>query len=112
MLNDCVIITKLKKLTNVSKALKFDNYIKVFFDNGNNKIYKQSDITIEENLLSLEKIKNVFNYFKEMANHLTIADITQNSEKEIENENFLKKVYEKVNFINPNSVIKYYIKSI
>lgn len=111
-LNDCLIVTSSKKLTNISKALKFDNYIKVFFDNGSNKVYKQSEVTIEQNLLNQELFRNVFNYFREMANHITISDITQNQEKEIDNDNFLKKIYEKVDFINQNSVINYYINGL
>lgn len=112
ILNDCVVITEQKKLTNISKVLKFDNYIKVFFNNGTNKTYKQSEVTIEENLLNQIQFRNVFDYFKEMANHLTINDITQNKEKEMNNKDFLKKIYEKLNFINPNSVIGYYINGL
>jgi len=90
-LNDCLIVTSSKKLTNISKVLKFDNYIKAFFNNGSNKVYKQSEVTIEQNLLNQELFRNVFNYIREMANHITISDITQNQEKEIDNDNFLKK---------------------
>ena len=43
---------------------------------------------IEENLLNQEQFRKVFNYLKEMANHLTIADITQINEKV--NKYFLK----------------------
>ncbi len=109
ILDDCLITTKTKKLTNVKKALKFDNYIKVFFNNGTTKVYKESDIIIEENLLNQEPFRNLFNYLKEMAEHLTIEDITKNSENNLENNDFLKKIYEKTNFVNPNSVIKYYV---
>lgn len=109
VLDDCLIKTSSKTLSNVIKVLKFNDYIKVFFNNGTNKTYHQSKITIEENLLNKEQFRKVFNYLKEMANHLTIADITQISETEKGNKDFLKKIYEKVKFLSPNSVIKSYI---
>lgn len=112
VLNDCLIMISSKKLTNISKVLKFDHYIKVFFNNGSNKVYKQSEVTIEENLLNQELFRNVFNYFREMANHITISDITQNQEKEIDNNDFLKKIYAKVDFINQNYVINYYVNGL
>ena len=112
VINDCIIKTVSKTLTNVIKILKFDNYIKVFFKNGTNKIYYQSDIIIEENLLAKRIFKNVFNYLKELANDLTIEEITQKIESEKGNKDFLTKIYEKVNFLSPDSVIKSYVNGI
>ena len=109
VLDDCIIKTSSKTLSSVTKVLRFNNYIKVFFENGTNKTYHQSEIIIEENLLNQEQFRKVFNYLKEMANHLTIDDITQINDK---NKDFLKKIYEKVKFISPNSVIKSYISGI
>lgn len=110
--DDCVIKTSFKTLSSVTKVLKFNNYIKVFFENGTNKTYHQSEVIIEENLLNQEQFRKVFNYLKEMANHLTIADITQINESEKGNKDFLKKIYEKVNFLSPNSVINSYVSGI
>lgn len=112
VINDCIIKTSSKTLSSVNKVLKFNNYIKVFFENGTNKTYHQSEVIIEENLLSQELFKNVFNYLKEMANNLTIEDITQKMESEKTNKDFLKKIYEKVNFVSSNSVIKSYVSGI
>ncbi len=112
VLDDCLIKTSSKALSNVMKALKFNDYIKVFFSNGTNKIYHQSEITIEENLLNREQVRGIFNYLKEMANHLTISDITQINENEKTNTDFLNKIYEKVKFLSPYSVVKNYVSGI
>jgi len=105
---NCVIRTSSKTLSNINKALKFNVYIKVFFKNGTSKIYHESDITTEENLLKEEQFRKVFDYLKEMANYLTISDIVQTNECE-KDKCFLKKVYEKVNFLSTNSVLKNYM---
>lgn len=111
VLEDCLIKTNSKTLSNVIKALKFQNYIKIFFENGTNKIYHASELTINEDLLKQEDFQKFLNYLKEMASHLTIADITQN-EQEDKNNKFLSNIYKKINFINPESVLKEYVRGV
>lgn len=112
LLDDCIITTTTKKLTNVVKALNFDGYIKVFFKNGTSRVYYQSEVVIEENLLKQIPYNLVFSYLREMASHLKIADVSQTYELENPSSDFLSKLYEKVNFVNSDSVIKIFVSGI
>ena len=111
-LEHCCITTSNKKLTNIKMVRKFGNYIKVFFHNGKKKTYHQSEVLIEYSLLTNPTIQTVFNYLKEMANHITIMDIIPSETEEQDQSQFLSKLYEKLNFINEKSVIKDYILGI
>lgn len=107
-LGNCLLTTSKTKLFNVEKVLKFDNYIKVFFNNNTNRIYNESKIKVEQDLLSNNKIKSIFNYFKEMAANLKISDLIYLEEKgkDERSSEFLSNVYKKIDFINECSVVK------
>lgn len=110
--NDIVIRTRNSALNNVKKILKFNSYIKVFFENGTSKMYLESEISIENNLLKGVNNKNIFYYLKEMASILTVNDLNNDEEdiskKEIK---ILEKIYEKMDFVNENSVLKNYFSA-
>ena len=72
-IDNCIIITPNTTLSNVLKIIKFHNYIKVFFNNGKNKLYNESELIIKKDILNSYEISNVFSYFKEMASNLKIS---------------------------------------
>ena len=110
-LEDSIITTPSKTLSSVSKALKFNNYVKVFFKNGENKIYNETEIIIKNNLISRKSISSVFGYLKEMASQLKISDVVAES-TEKNDSSFLSKIYEKIDVINEDSVINEYINGL
>lgn len=61
VLSKSLIRTSHQTLFNVNRALRFSNhygnYIKVFFESGGNKVYLESDLAIEQNLLDQKKHK-------------------------------------------------------
>lgn len=112
LLENCLIKTSSRTLSNVMKILKFNDYIKIFFNNGTTKIYHQSEITIEKNLLKQSEFKDFFDYLSELASYLTINDITTGETTEEKNKGFLCKIYKKIKFISQDSVIEDYIKGV
>lgn len=112
VLENCIITTSTTTLSNVSKVIKFENYIKVFFNNGKNKLYNESDLIIKNDILKNSNIYNVFNYLKKMASKLKISDIVPELVKEKNDSSFLNKIYEKINFIYEDSVIAEYINGL
>lgn len=108
-ITDCSIRTSHRTLSNINKVLKFDTYIKVFFQDGSTKTYLENELTIQQSLLKYEEAQKVFHYFKEMANHLTIQDMKQEDYEFNKNSTFLKGVYDEITFLNENSVLKYYL---
>lgn len=112
ILTNCRVSTAMKQLKNINKILKFDEYIKIFFNNGTSMVYNSCELIIEENLLSDEPFKRLFNYLKEMAGILNIGDIINSEDNDINGLYSLKNIYEKVEFINNDSVIKSYVNGI
>lgn len=112
ILDNCIIKTQNVTLSNVSKAIKFDNYIKVFFSNGKNRIYEESELTMKRNMLSSSRISNVFNYFKEMASNLRIEEVNPELTEQKNDSTFLSGIYEKIGFILEDSVVNEYINGL
>ena len=112
ILDNCIITTPNLTLSNVLKAIKFNNFIKVFFKNGKNKIYEESELIIKDNILNNYGISNVFSYFKEMASNLKINEVNPELSEENDDFEFLSKIYEKINFISEDSVVNEYIYGI
>ena len=98
-----------RALTHVKKALDFKEYIKIFFENGTSRIYKKDNIKIEKTLLNSRENKQIFNYFKELSNVITVDDIKHDEGLRGKNDKILKKAYEKLTFISEESVLKNYI---
>lgn len=104
LLDSCQIKTQYQVLSNIETAIDFGDYVKVFFKNGTNKLYCKSDIEIEKSILNNGNKKEVFDYLKEMASHLTMSDISKEESHSSQEIDFLKKIYEKINFISEISV--------
>ncbi len=112
ILKNVIIKTPKTTLSNISKVLKFDNYIKVFFDNGKNKLYNEADLIIKKDIIGDDNISKVFNYFKEMASVLKMTDVIKESTPGKDNADFLKNVYKRIDSINEESIVKDYIKGL
>ncbi len=107
LLSDFFFSTSYQTLNNVQKALQFDDYIKIFFKNGKTKVYLVSEIIMKKNLLCEKKNKDLFLYLKELADNLTIEDMDSwNENKSGEKISILKKNYEKMSYVQEESVLK------
>lgn len=96
-------------LFNICKVIRFDELIKVIYTSGETQIFRYNDLSFKPN--SIENLnKNVIEYFREISNYVKNGKEEEESkiEKSIE-ESFLKKEYEKLNYINEDSILNYYI---
>lgn len=94
----------LKDVVDVYKFILFDrNYYHVCYKSGVEKDFYDSDLTVLESALSNDKSKKVFNYLKDVADATSI--------KTKEGLNLLGKQYEKIRFIDNNSVLANYLNS-
>ncbi len=95
---------------NIQKAIQFEDFVKIIYENGEKEIFRYEDISFK----SSEKQnvnKNVIEYFKEIANYVKNESEEEESEKEesLHQESFLKREYGKLNYILEESVLNYYI---
>lgn len=101
---DCTgkdIYYKNQILFNIEKIIRFEDLVKITYTNGEKQILKYRDINIKPiNIYNLNK--NVIEYFKEITKFLGNTD----------EDNYLKKEYEKINYINNESILNYYINQI
>ncbi|TPG71139.1 DUF2726 domain-containing protein [Brevibacillus laterosporus] len=87
-------------LRKVQEILDFEGTFKVFFQNGKTNIYDSSSIRIESKDSSQGRVLNVLNYWADIAHYTKIEDKA---------EAFLKKEFDKIHPIHPDSVLKAYI---
>ncbi len=99
-------------LFNIGKVIRFDEFIKVIYTSGETQVFRYNDLSFKPN--SIENLnKNVIKYFREISNYVKNGKEEEESktEKTIE-ESFLKKEYGKLNYINEDSILNYYINKI
>lgn len=90
-------------ITGIKKIIQFESFIKVWFKNNYKKIYKTDNIKIEESNLNDEHSKNIFEYLKELSKIVSI---------QVENDSsILRKAYERIKTISPNSVLSSYLSN-
>ncbi|STB00066.1 AAA domain-containing protein [Clostridium baratii] len=90
-------------ITGIKKIIQFEDFIKVWFKNNYKKVYKISNIRIEESNLNNEHSKNIFEYLKELSKIVSIQVEYDSS--------ILRKAYERINTISPNSVLSSYLSN-
>lgn len=91
-------------LYNIKFALEFvdeenfNHYYRFFFKNGTFRSYYPKQIIIRKNALLDIRVSNVMDYLREIANitGLKLDDGT----------NILKEIYDKLEFIDPDSILK------
>lgn len=98
---NCIIYENNHPITGIIKILDFGDYIKLLFKTGFKKIYKRTQITIEETCLINSKACSTFEYLKNIANHVSI--------KLDEDISFLKRQYNSLAMISPRSVLAAYL---
>lgn len=89
-------------LSGVVKILDFGEYIRIFFKRGYKKLYKSSNIIVEETSLSNRKSRDCLEYFKELAEHVSLT-----SDDDI---SFLSRQYSRLTTISPRSVLAAYLE--
>ncbi len=96
-------------LFNVKKAIKFEKFIKIIYTTSETEIFRYNDISFKSN--SIDNLdKNVIGYFKEISKFVKSGeDENEENENSELKESFLQKEYEKLSYINDESVLDYYI---
>lgn len=103
-INSCIIFSNGKQLFKITKILDFKSHLKVFFEDGNYRLYDKKHIKIEKNSLNNNRINSVLEYLKSLVERLNNTD-------EKEKVGFLDKQYKKMTFISEESVLSKYLSS-
>lgn len=96
-------------LFNVKNAIRFEEFIKIIYTTGETDIFRYNDISLKSN--SIDNLnRDVIGYFKEISKYVKSGDDEkEENEPSIAKESFLKKEYEKLHYIDDDSVLNYYI---
>lgn len=84
----------------IRELLDFDGIVKLFFENGDTQIFALSSISIEEKTSIESKALSLLRYWTEISKHTKIDN---------EQEAFLKKEFDKLHGIHPDSVLAAYV---
>ena len=103
-LNSCIVFLDGKLLFKIVRILDFKSHLKIFYENGTNKLYDKKRIKIEKNCLNDNRVNSVLEYLKSLAEKLNNTD----DKEEI---GFLDKQYKKMTFISEESVLSKYLSS-
>ncbi len=90
-----------KNLFDIKQILKFDEYYRVFFGNGKISSYLIEDLVIEKNSLCDKSTSSNFEYFKCIADKVSIRND--------EGKKILLDQLEKISFIGPESALSNYL---
>lgn len=82
--------------------LDFNDYIRLIFKTGFQKVYPKSQIKIEGNCLGSNQSSNCFDYLKTLANHISV--------KLDGDDSFLGKQYNGLSLVSPRSVLSTYLE--
>ena len=98
-------------LFNVKKVIRFEDFVKVIYLTNESQIFRYNDISLKSD--SIENLnKNVIGYFKEISEYVKCEKEDEEKNNEQENGSFLKREYDKLNYINEESILNYYINKI
>ncbi|OAB35997.1 AAA domain-containing protein [Paenibacillus glacialis] len=86
----------------VQQILVFNQIAKVLFNNKTTQICDVEYMSIEDKGVSKNSIRNILKYWKEIAQHTNTND-------EVESDSFLKKQFDKLTSIHPESVLGCYL---
>ncbi|MEG0502948.1 MAG: DEAD/DEAH box helicase, partial [Cellulosilyticaceae bacterium] len=92
-----------KRLGTIKRAIVFEEYIKVIFENGQGRSYGKRELEVRKSTLLDKLSNNHLKYFAEIANAmgLQISDGT----------GLLAKQYEKINFVDESTILATYLNS-
>ena len=97
-------------LFNVKKAIRYKEFIKIIYKSEQTELFRYYEISLRpnsENNLN----RDVIGYFKEIARHVEDGNCEEQLEDNTK-ESFLDREYTKLNYIDNNSVLNYYINKI
>lgn len=92
-------------LFNVEKVIKFDEFVKIIYKNGETDIFIYDEMSFKPK--SDNDVKNIIEYFREIASY-----VKNNDSEDEDNDSFLKQEYDKLNYIKSGSVLNYYLNKI
>ena len=98
------VIMNQSSIQNITKAIKFDRYYKIFFDNNTSILFPGNDIKIIENNDPKILLSSKFDYFKDISKIVSV--------KTEEGIGLLTKEYEKINFIEKDTALYKYLNPI
>lgn len=107
--NDKDIYYKNQILFNVQNVTRFEEFIKIKYATEETEIFRYNDVSFKSN--SIDNLnKDVIGYFREISKYTKSGD-EENEENStnIAKKSFLENEYEKLNYINEDSVLNYYI---
>ncbi|WP_326909818.1 AAA domain-containing protein [Sedimentibacter sp. MB31-C6] len=90
-----------KVLFDIKQILQFNDYYRIFFGNGKTSLYNIRDLDIEKNSLLNKGTSNCLEYFKCIADKVSI--VTDEGKKVLSNQ------FEKMNFISSKSALETYL---
>lgn len=96
-----IVFAKNKPLSEVAEILDYGLFFRIILKNKQSLSYPCDEIRLENNCLSNETIGSLFAYFKEIAESVGLV-----TEKNI---NILKQQYQKVSFVQENTVLASYL---
>lgn len=99
-IENTIIIYQGSSFYKVVKALRFSNYTRIYFENGSRVTHLNHELSLMKSILAEEKSNNMFQYFKEIANKVSL--------KTEDGQNILGNRYEKIGFIREDSVLAPY----
>lgn len=97
----CIVYENNQPLSGIIKILDFGEYVRIFFKGGYNKVYKRSNILIEETCTTNSNAYNCFEYLKKLAYYTGI--------KTEDDVNLLSKQYSELTVISPCSALAAYL---
>ena len=95
---------------NIKKVIKFEEFLKIIYNNGETEIFKTSNISFKSNTTENTN-KNVIGYLREISQYVKNEN-EENEEKNNSKESFLNREYQKLNYIDNESILNYYINKI
>lgn len=87
-------------ICDIKQVLNFNGIARIIFNRHGSQIYDLKSLKIENTCIRSDAAKNVLKYW---------ANISQYTHSDDEPKSFLKKEYDKLNFVSSNSVLGYYI---
>ncbi|MHC8515913.1 AAA domain-containing protein [Sporosarcina sp. ITBMC105] len=102
-LHNRIIYADGQPLSGIQVVQDFGDTIRLVFTRGFHKVYKRSQLVVEESCLANEKSSNCLGYLKTLAEHVS-------ANPEDENVSFLSKQYNRMTTISPRSVLALYLE--
>ncbi len=107
-LEEIDVYYKNQMLFNIEKIIRFEEFVKIIFRNGETQLYKYNDLCFKSNSIQNSN-KNIIKYFKEISNYVKSGKEEEENEYEEKQESFLKRQYENLNYISQESILNHYI---